>query len=239
MLLKARLFCYDTRMNKKTLEFLRRSFALPFALFWLGLISWCSGQETRPATTREGTASSPTFSSGSRSGGMKDYRIQPLDILSISVFQEKDLEREDVPVSQTGSITFPLIGKTQVVGLLISEVEILVARKLADGYIKNPQVSVIIKKYAPRRVSVLGQVKKPGVIEIPPEEKMTLMQAIARAEGFTSIAKTDAVLIRRNRPDGKIEEIKVNATELMKDGREKKDVDLEPGDVIVVPERFF
>ncbi len=207
----------------------------------LVLVSILHGEENKLtiAQTRETTSSAPlATTSRSGSGGLKDYRIQPLDVLSIFVFQEKDLEREDVPVSQTGSITFPLIGKIHVVGLLISEVEALLARKLADGYIKNPQVSVIIKKYAARRVSVIGEVKEPGSYEIPPEERMTLLAVVARAKGFTNLAKTDKVIIRRHR-DGKEIKIEVNATELMRSGGDKKDVELEPGDTVVVDQRFF
>ncbi|MDD2706365.1 MAG: polysaccharide export protein [Verrucomicrobiae bacterium] len=168
---------------------------------------------------------------------VKDYRILALDVLSISVFQEPDLTR-DVKVSQTGYITFPLLGKVQVAGLLVSEVEAKLAGLLGKDYIKNPQVSVMIKEYSPRRVSVLGEVKNPGSFDIPAEERLSLLQAIARAGGFNNVAKTDAVVIRRVR-GGKEEKFQVNATELLRSKGEKKDVELLPGDVVVVPTRFF
>jgi len=212
-----------------------RTLFVLFAWFGPGMAPWCGAQDGRLTTTQGKETAFPT---ANRTGSMKDYRIQPLDVLSISVFQEKDLEREEVPVSQTGSITFPLIGKIHIVGLLISEVESLLAGKLADGYLKNPQVSVTIKKYSARRVSVIGEVKKPGSFEIPAEERMTFLQAVARAEGFTNLAQTDKVVIRRIR-DGKEIKIEINATELLKARGDKKDPELEPGDTVVIPTRFF
>ncbi|MBI4025013.1 MAG: polysaccharide export protein [Verrucomicrobia bacterium] len=177
----------------------------------------------------------------SRSGGsgyLKDYRVLPLDVLSISVFQEKELERE-AKVTATGYITFPLLGKVQVGGLLVSEVETKLADLLGRDYIKNPQVSVIVKEYSARSVSVLGEVKNPGKIDFPPEGRLTLLQALARAGGVTSIAKTDAVVITRRSDDGREQKIEVNATDMMRSKSEKKDIDLEPDDVIFVPTRFF
>ncbi len=197
------------------------------ALLTLLLFSGVFAQDRPASTPRTGTDVS----------ALKDYRIAPLDTISITVFQEPELTR-DVKVSQTGYITFPLLGKVAVAGLLVSEVETRIAGLLGKDYIKNPQVSAMVKEYSVRRISVMGEVKKPGSYEIPPEERLTLLQAIARAEGFTNIAKTDSVVISRIKND-KEERIEVNATEMMKSKGEKKDVDLQPGDIIVVPQRFF
>ncbi|NBT48737.1 MAG: polysaccharide export protein, partial [Actinobacteria bacterium] len=90
-----------------------------------------------------------------------DYQLRPLDLLDIRVFQEDDLTMTN-KVSQAGTLTFPLIGSVKVSGLKVHEAEILVTDKLKDGYIKNPQVTILVKEYAARRVSVLGEVKKPG-----------------------------------------------------------------------------
>jgi polysaccharide export outer membrane protein len=168
---------------------------------------------------------------------LRDYKVSPLDTLSITVFAEPDLTR-DVKVSQTGYVTFPLLGKVYVAGLMVHEVENRIAALLGKDYIKNPQVSVNVKEYSARRVSVLGEVKKPGSFDIPAEERMSLLQAIARAEGFTNLASTDDVVIKRM-DGGKEEKIVVNASELMNSKGEKRDVDLKPGDIVVVPTRFF
>ena len=118
-------------------------------------------------------------------------------------------------VSATGSLSFPLIGVVDVQGLKVPEAEKKISDLLKDGYIRSPQITITVDTYAPRRVSVLGEVKKPGTFEIPAEESMTLLQAVSRAEGFTNVAKTDEVIIRRI-VRGKEQKIEINATDLMK-----------------------
>jgi len=166
-----------------------------------------------------------------------DYQLRPLDLLDIRVFQEDDLTMTN-KVSQAGTLTFPLIGSVKVSGLKVHEAEILVTDKLKDGYIKNPQVTILVKEYAARRVSVLGEVKKPGTVEIPPEEALTLLQAVAYAGGFQNVAKTDEVVVRRM-IEGKENKTKVNATKLMRADAAECDYPLEPGDIVYVPTRFF
>jgi polysaccharide export outer membrane protein len=141
-------------------------------------------------------------------------------------------------IAQAGTLTLPLIGSIKVDGLKVHEAELLVTEKLRDGYIKNPQVTIMVKEYAARRVSVLGEVKKPGTVEIPPEEALTLLQAVAYAGGFQNVAKTDDIVVRRM-IKGKETKIKVNATKLMKAESEESDYPLEPGDIVYVPTRFF
>ena len=166
-----------------------------------------------------------------------DYRLRPLDTLLIKVYDEPDLSGTN-KVSATGSLSFPLIGVVDVQGLKVPEAERKIAGLLKNGYIRNPQITITVETYAPRRVSVLGEVKKPGTFEIPAEENMTLLQAVSRAEGFTNVAKTDEVIIRRI-IRGKEEKLEVNATELMKARSAAADYPLQPGDVVVVPTRFF
>ena len=166
-----------------------------------------------------------------------DYRLRPLDLVDIRVFQEDDLTMTN-KVSQAGTLTFPLIGSVKVSGLQVQEAEKLITDKLKDGYIKNPQVTILVKEYAARRVSVLGEVKKPGTVEIPPEEALTLLQAVAYAGGFQNVAKTDEVVVRRM-IDGKETKTKVNATKLMRADAAECDYPLEPGDIVYVPTRFF
>jgi len=169
--------------------------------------------------------------------GDSDYRLRPLDLLDIRVFQEEDLTMTN-KIAQAGTLTLPLIGSIKVDGLKVHEAELLVTEKLRDGYIKNPQVTIMVKEYAARRVSVLGEVKKPGTVEIPPEEALTLLQAVAYAGGFQNVAKTDDIVVRRM-IKGKETKIKVNATKLMKAESEESDYPLEPGDIVYVPTRFF
>ena len=205
-------------------------------VFWLlvALPVLALSAEKAPAPQ---TQESSKTNSVSLSSAPVDYELRPLDLLDIRVFQEDDLTMTN-KVSQAGTLTFPLIGSVKVSGLKVHEAEILVTDKLKDGYIKNPQVTILVKEYAARRVSVLGEVKKPGTVEIPPEEALTLLQAVAYAGGFQNVAKTDEVVVRRM-IDGKETKNKVNATKLMRADAAECDYPLEPGDIVYVPTRFF
>ena len=205
-------------------------------VFWLLIALPVFALSAEKAPEPQKQESSKT-NSVSLSSAPVDYQLRPLDLLDIRVFQEDDLTMTN-KVSQAGTLTFPLIGSVKVSGLKVHEAEILVTDKLKDGYIKNPQVTILVKEYAARRVSVLGEVKKPGTVEIPPEEALTLLQAVAYAGGFQNVAKTDEVVVRRM-IDGKETKTKVNATKLMRADAAECDYPLEPGDIVYVPTRFF
>ena len=205
-------------------------------VFWLIVALPVLALSAEKAPEPQKQESSKT-NSVSLSSAPVDYQLRPLDLLDIRVFQEDDLTMTN-KVSQAGTLTFPLIGSVKVSGLKVHEAEILVTDKLKDGYIKNPQVTILVKEYAARRVSVLGEVKKPGTVEIPPEEALTLLQAVAYAGGFQNVAKTDEVVVRRM-IEGKENKTKVNATKLMRADAAECDYPLEPGDIVYVPTRFF
>jgi len=205
-------------------------------VFWLLIALPVFALSAEKAPEPQKQESSKT-NSVSLSSAPVDYQLRPLDLLDIRVFQEDDLTMTN-KVSQAGTLTFPLIGSVKVSSLKVHEAEILVTDKLKDGYIKNPQVTILVKEYAARRVSVLGEVKKPGTVEIPPEEALTLLQAVAYAGGFQNVAKTDEVVVRRM-IDGKETKTKVNATKLMRADAAECDYPLEPGDIVYVPTRFF
>ena len=205
-------------------------------VFWLLIALPVFALSAEKAPEPQKQESSKT-NSVSLSSAPVDYQLRPLDLLDIRVFQEDDLSMTN-KVSQAGTLTFPLIGSVKVSGLKVHEAEILVTDKLKDGYIKNPQVTILVKEYAARRVSVLGEVKKPGTVEIPPEEALTLLQAVAYAGGFQNVAKTDEVVVRRM-IEGKENKTKVNATKLMRADAAECDYPLEPGDIVYVPTRFF
>ena len=208
----------------------------PLSLFLLisilSISSVLASEKSPDPKTDESPKTNPPVSSAPT-----DYKLRPLDLVDIRVFQEDDLTMTN-KVSQAGTLTFPLIGSVKVSGLRVQEAEQLITDKLKDGYIRNPQVTILVKEYAARRVSVLGEVKKPGTVEIPPEEALTLLQAVAYAGGFQNVAKTDEVIVRRI-IDGKETKSKVNATRLMRADAAETDYPLEPGDIVYVPTRFF
>ena len=216
------------------MSFPRRFLSCPNLILILILISNASFSAEK---TEDTNSIQSTRTSSATSSAPTDYKIRPLDLVDIRVFQEDDLTMTN-KVSQAGTLTFPLIGSVKVSGLRVQEAEQLITDKLKDGYIRNPQVTILVKEYAARRVSVLGEVKKPGTVEIPPEEALTLLQAVAYAGGFQNVAKTDEVIVRRI-IDGKETKTKVNATRLMRADAAETDYPLEPGDIVYVPTRFF
>ena len=202
--------------------------------------AWWDDDEKKDGETV--ARASPARLSAKEAGGeggnyLADYEIRALDVLEIRVFQEDDLCGTN-KVSQTGQISLPLVGTLRVAGLKVSQAEELLIQRYKDGYLRNPQISILVKEYAERKVSVLGEVKQPGFVEFPPERGLTLLQAIAESGGFQNVAKTDDVIVRRM-IKGKETKIRINATELMKADSKKEDFILQPDDVVYVPTRFF
>lgn len=122
------------------------------------------------------------------------YRIGDGDGLKINVFQEPDLSLSDAVVDVNGNITVPLIGDIPAIGLTTAELAAELTGQLRR-YVINPQVTVAITRSVAKRVFVEGDVNKAGVF--PLEGKVTLLGALAMAEGTTEIADTRQVLVFR------------------------------------------
>ena len=112
-----------------------------------------------------------------------DYKVGGYDVLSIVVYEEKDLSRGAVRVSADGFISFPLIGRVKVESLTTSEIEKLISHKLAEEqYLLDPHVSVMVTEYNSKRFLVLGAVKNPGSYALQAQE--CVLDAISRAGGI-------------------------------------------------------
>lgn len=125
----------------------------------------------------------------------EDYRIGPLDELKVTVFQEPDLSLEALTVDASGNILLPLVGQMRASGNTSTELSSQIAERLAVSYLVDPQVSVIVTRSTSQRVTVEGQVKKPGVFDLPGQT--SLLQAVAMAEGPTDVARLSQVLVFR------------------------------------------
>lgn len=127
--------------------------------------------------------------------GASDYRIGAQDLLQISVFGVKDLDK-DVRVNSNGQISLPLVGAVMAGGHTIPELEAELAKKYAEGYLQKPQVTVFVKEFTSQRITVEGAVKKPGIFPIT--GRTTLLQAIALAEGVDDkIADLSGIVVMR------------------------------------------
>jgi polysaccharide biosynthesis/export protein len=125
----------------------------------------------------------------------EDYRIGAGDLLKIVVFDHDELS-VDVRVSQTGNITFPLVGQVPVAGLSTRDTELLLARHLIEGgFVKQPQISVLVSEYQSQKVSVMGQVTKPG--QYPLDASKKVLDVLALAGGvLNDTAADEATLVR-------------------------------------------
>lgn len=171
-----------------------------------------------------------------RAQSQVNYKVQPGDLLEINVYQEKDMART-VRVSGNGTITFPLAGNIKLSDLSVPEAEAVLAQALGE-YIINPQVTVLIKEYSNKQVYVLGEVKKPGSITLPVERRLTVLEAITLAGGFTDLAAQDKTKVLRN-ANGQNLTIEVEISKITKQGDKSADIFLEPNDTVFVPQSFF
>lgn len=124
-----------------------------------------------------------------------EYRIGPSDLLEVTLFQVEDLDRE-VRVNNAGQITLPLIGVVQAGGQTVDELEHTLAGCYRARFLQDPQVTVFVKEFASQRVTVTGEVKKPGIYPMT-SARLSLMQALAMAEGFSNIGSRRNVFIFR------------------------------------------
>ena len=164
------------------------------------------------------------------------YVLQPGDLVEIKVFMEEDMDRT-LRISGSGGITYPLVGTIKIAGYTVEQAEDRLGEAL-QTYLKNPQVSMLIKEYGNKTVYVLGQVAKPASIEIPPEKPLTILEAITSAGGFTDVAAVSKVRVLRMQ-DGKQKTIDVDVTQITKQGNKSMDIALLPGDVVFVPQSLF
>ncbi len=161
-------------------------------LLGLALVAACATVEPRATGGADAYRLMPPIS---RDRPAVDYAIGPLDVLSISVFREKDLSFEEVPVDASGNILFPLVGQLKVAGRTSAQVSQLIAERLGARYLVDPQVTVFVKSSVSQKVTVDGEVKEPGVYKL--QGPTTLIQAVAMAKGTTEIARLDEALVFR------------------------------------------
>lgn len=167
----------------------------------------------------------------------KNYLISPTDLIDITVYRETELNRA-VRVNAEGEISLPLAGTIKVGGLSIIDAERALSERLKE-FLVNPQVSIFIKEYSSKQIYMLGEVKSPGALPLPLEAPMTVLEAIAKAGGFTSLAAPDRTRVIRNTGDGKSKSIPIPVSAITKEGQKDKDIALTPNDVVYVPQSFF
>ncbi|HEV3028314.1 MAG TPA: SLBB domain-containing protein, partial [Planctomycetota bacterium] len=159
------------------------------------------------------------------------------DLLTISVFRQPDLLLE-VRIPQDGRISFPLIGSVDAAARTQADLETVIRQKLEKDFIREASVTVTVKEYAKRRVYVVGGVAKPDGYEVAPNSRITVLQVIAAAGGFTDRAYKEYVQIVRRRGPAEREVIRLSLVEVEKliaKGQAEADLELWPDDLVVIP----
>jgi len=145
--------------------------------------------------------------------GDTEYRLGPDDVIEVSVYLEKELGGT-VPVRPDGKISIPLIGELPASGKTATQLQQEITDKYTQ-FIASPAVTVVVKEVNSPKVSVLGEVKNPGVYKI--KDRATLLDAIAMAGGLTEFAKKDKITVIRVDPSsGEQHRMKVNLEDLIK-----------------------
>jgi polysaccharide export outer membrane protein len=190
----------------------------PFARLLLLTLCWSLGALAQSAAPAAGTGD--------------DRRIAPQDLLSIVIVGESGLPT-DYRVSASGEIQFPFIGVVQVNGLTPRELARKLEQELSKDYFVSPEVLVTVKEYRQEFVIIIGQVNRPGSLPLSPEQRMDILDAIARAGGLTRLAKNEVEFTR----DGKRQTFKLD--QLKKESDPAKKIWLRPGDILEVKEAVF
>ena len=193
-----------------------------------------AGSDRRPAQDKQeaakGAKSQTTATTVQSAGEDPAYKIGPQDVLKIDVWKEEQLTRT-VPVRPDGKITLPLLNDVQAVGLTPMELAGVISDQL-KRFINGPQVTVSVTEINSRRVYVNGEVTKSGAYALLPH--MTVLQALSSSGGFTQFARIKNIYVLRTE-SGKQIKMPFNYKEAISGKNVAQNIELQPGDVIVVP----
>lgn len=182
-----------------------------------------------PSVTAKATAVQPGAAAVSNFGSpaaSNSFRIGEEDEVEVSVYGHPDLTKTQI-VRPDGKVAVPLVGDVQASGVLPDDLRAEITQQLAK-YVKDPAVTVIITKYNSKKISVLGEVRTPGLLRLSTD--ITLLEAISRAGGITENADLQGAMLLRA---GRI--LPVNFERLMRAGDFSQNVVLSPNDVVLIP----
>ena len=178
-------------------------------------------------------------------GDKKNYihTLALADRVRIAVYQEEDLASL-TRIDARGRVNLPLIGEITIGGLTVIEAQAVIENAYKDGrFLRNPQATVSVEEYAPREVSIQGQVRNAGRYTLPIESTLTVVELVTKAGGITDIGKGSAVTVTRILPDGTRKVFTVDVDSVIKGRKDTKSDDsallLQPGDIVYVPERLI
>jgi polysaccharide export outer membrane protein len=184
-------------------------------------------QSTAVTTTPDATRAAPNAAPTSE----EEYRIGPEDVLQIAVWKNEAVNRT-VAVRPDGKISLPLLNDVMAAGLTPMEFRDVLVNKLTE-YMPNPEVSVIVVEPRSFKISILGEVPKPGRLEL--KARTTVLDAIALAGGLGPFASRRSIVVLRPDGNGATRRIPFNYNKALSAGGEQENFYLRPGDIVLVP----
>lgn len=158
-----------------------------------------------------------------------DYILGPGDVIKVTVYDNDDLLTL-TRISDDGFIIMPLLGQVKVQDLTVSSASEHIARLLADGYIINPQVNIFVQEFRSKKVIILGQINKPGLIEM--SGPASFLEIISKAGGLADDFGETATIKRKN--DGEDDVITVDLRSLVEGGDLNQNIPVRDGDTIYI-----
>ncbi len=205
--------------------------ALPLVLGAAACASGPFGSAAKPPAANIETSAKGTAA--------EDYIIGSGDSLSVFVYRNPDLSEAGVAVRPDGRISTPLIEDIVAAGKTPTQLAREIEQKLSK-YVQDPNVTVIVRSFvgpADRQVRVIGEATDP--IAIPYRDHMTLLDVMIATKGLTKYASGNRAMIVRLEPEGKQQTIKVRLTDLIKDGDISQNIEMKPGDTLIIPQSWF
>ncbi|HEY2037741.1 MAG TPA: polysaccharide biosynthesis/export family protein [Steroidobacteraceae bacterium] len=190
----------------------------------------CAAAGSPPTGTRVAVAATIPTARAADSAQL-DYRLQPGDIVTISVWKEKDLDTEAL-VRPDGGLSFPLVGDIEAKGHTLRDVRAMLAERLKP-YIPDPVVTVAVKEIGGDHVYVIGRVTRPG--EYPFSQPIDVMQALSLAGGATPFASLNHIVILHRDSRGEQHSMRFRYADVAHGRDLSQNVLLQSGDTVVVP----
>lgn len=176
-------------------------------------------------------AALPALAQAPQAAGSRDYTLGPGDVLRIQVFQSADLTVE-ARISESGVISYPLLGVVKLAGLSPQQAENLISTRLKEGkFLQNPQVTLNVLQFRSQQVSVLGNVARPG--RYPLETTGMRLSEILSVAGGVAPTGADSVILMTTR-NGRPQRLEIDLVDMFTTGDLSKDVVLQAGDTLYV-----
>jgi polysaccharide export outer membrane protein len=205
--------------------------AVLFVLSATGGKAQASTESSAPPPANTSTATSQTAAIPIETTS-STYRLQPYDLIDVSVYSEEDLHKP-ARLGSDGTVLLPLIGSVKIGGMTVSDATDLICKRYGAGFVKNPSVLITVLQYRKSTFSLLGQVIKPGVYEIPEGAHVSILEAVSMAGGYGVTASQNSITVKRT-VDGKDTMLKIRAGD-MAQNPDVTPFEVLAGDTILVP----